>query len=752
MAKVFFFTDLSAVAIQDSGMSFGPITGSSGIDSYNLENKFSITENTPAIAVCKALLLAQEVPSNPELLNIALIPIQVNDLNNIPIKFFIYRGIKRSSLYGTDGKILTTSNMRPEKNIVDRIQQIQQKMNTENGTSIAATKRYLGCEITGDLYLEQAFFQQSSIGSAPQDPNLFHPMVVDAGFEIGKFKGGSTKAGFQIILDKIGYEPKLSDFRKQNSIQEVQALPLNATGEQRFRDRTQRERILSYMDYCAFIGNFYSNGESKMKVYASQSEDNVEIKNILNKFYNKNVIYIDIRDDYGNSYNHYFKTSDTIKLYLKNSSNQMVINEMNYYASKWPLLQLRDYQISSIGSSGNEGIQISFPMEVGDPISNYILYAYNMKMGNSIFSTLQANDSLHNERDNNKIIFNYSRSVSFKKFKVDNGKFLSNYMLLKLSNNKNEFLYNQGDRLDNVFPLHMKDILGDQNLDDGDFRVYVYSSINAPIMRKNRKAYLVNMGIAKDKENVTFFVYNSQSVKESYNGNNVDNGYQQLFNLLTPGKYSYQMYIDEFEYTSGQSLGFLSALPYRCINGANSDFMLQYFLFKKNQNTNYKALAYVKAGEGTLTDAFFEDFDAFCITNTEYREILKKVIIPGGNISNSNYQTNFVAYLEEYYDCLKFNNSLMSLTFDESTTSTTVFRYHPVYIDFTGTHLSPSDNKKYEFAKKNTNKILCRSSLLPSYYLRAVGVPTNLVSQNVIKDIKWNSIAVDMEFSTMEVV
>lgn len=747
MAKVFFFTDPNAITAQDLGSAFGPFAGSMGMDSYNLENKFSVTDNAPAIAVCKSLLLAQEVPSNSELLNIALIPIHVNDLNNIPIKFFIYRGIKRSSLYGTDGKILTTSNMRPGENIIDRIQQIQQKMNAENGTTIVASKRYLGCEVTGDLYLEQAFFQESSTGSNPQDPNLFHPMIVDAGFEIGKFKGGTTKAGFQIILDKIGYEPKLSDFRKQNDVFEVSVLPTNATGGQIFKDRIQKERILAYMDYCAFIGNFYSNGDSKIKVYSSQSEDNVEIKNILEKFYNKNTIYIDIRDDYGNSYNHYFKTSDTVKLYIKNSTNQMTINEMNYYNSKWPILQLRDYQISSAGSSGNEAIQIAFPMEVGDPVSNYILYAYNLKMGNSIFSTLQADASLHNENEDNRIIFNYSRFVSFKKFKVDNGKFLSNYILLKLSNNKNEFLYNQGDRLDNVFPLHMKDILGDENLTDGDFRVYIYSSINAPIMRKNRKAYLVNMGIAKDKENVTFFVFNSQSIKESYNGNKVDNGYQQLFNLLTPGKYSYQMYIDEFEYPSGESLGFLSALPYRCINGSSTDFMLQYFLFTKTTNLQYKALAYVKAGEGNLTDAFFEDFDAFCITHAEYKEILKKIITPNGD-----YDTNYNSYREDYYNCLRFNNSSMSFTFNEPSIDTTVFRYQPAYIDFTGTHLSPSDSKKYEFAKKNTDKILCKSSSVPSYFLRVVGVPTNLASQNTIKDIKWSSIKVDMEYSTMEVV
>lgn len=749
MAKVFFFTDPNAITSQDSSSAFGPLAGSQGMDAYNLENKFSVTDNAPAIAVCKSLLLAQEVTSNPELLNIALIPIQVNALNNIPIKFFIYRGIKRSSLYGADGKILTVSNMRSGENIIDRIQDIQQKMNNASGATTAATKKYLGCEVTGDFYLEQAFFFESNTGSNPQDPNLFHPMIVDAGFEIGKFKGGTTKAGFQIILDKIGYEPKLSDLRKQNDIFEVSSLPLNATGEQKFKDRIQKEKILAYMDYCAFVGNFYINGDSKIKVYASQSEDNVEIKDILEKFYNKNTVYIDIRDDYGNSYNHYFKTSDTVKLLMKDSSNQMVVNEMNYYNSKWPILQLRDYQVSSSGSSGNEAIQIAFPMEVGDPISNYILYAYNIKVGGSIFSTLQADAKLHNENNGNKVILNYTRFVNFKKLKVNNGKFLANYMLLKLSNNKNEFLYNQGDRLDNVFPLHMKDILGDDDLTDGDFKVYVYSSINAPIMRKNRKAYLVNMGIAKDKENVTFFVYNSQSIKESYNGNKVDNGYQQLFNLLTPGKYSYQMYIDEFEYPAGESLGFLSALPYRCINGSNSDFMLQYFLFTKSQNVNYKTLAYVKAGEGTLTDAFFEDFDAFCITHAEYKEILRKIINP---VSNTDYNTNYDYHRKDYYDCISFNNPLMSPTFNETSTNITVFKYQPAYIDFTGTHLSPSDSNKHEFTKKNTNKVLCKSSSASSYFIRVVGVPTNLATQNVIKDITWSSVKVDMEYSMMEVV
>jgi hypothetical protein len=501
------------------------------------------------------------------------------------------------------------------------------------------------------------------------------------------------------------------------------------------------------MDYCAFIGNFYNNGSSKIKVYSSQSESSVEIKDILNKFYNKNTVYIDIRDDYGNSYNHYFKVSDQVRLYMKtpSSNNEMIVNEMDYYNSRWPILQLRDYQVSSSGSSSKDGIQIAFPMQVGNPISNYILYSYNLKVGDNSFSTLQSDVKLNKVNDNGEIIFHYTYPVSFKNLMIDNGKFLSNYVLLKLSNNKNEFLYNQGDRLDNVFPLHMKDILGDDTLDDGDFRVYVYSSINAPIIRKNRKAYLANIGIAKDKYNVTFFAFNSLSIKESHNGSGLDNGYQQMFNLLPTGKFDYQMYLDEFQYTPGQSFGFLSALPYRCMNGANSEFMLQSFKFENKLSTPYNALAYIKSGEGSLTESFFADFDAFSITNSEYVDLFKKITPVGNDFS-------FEYYKDKYDEFLKFNDASISSTFNDAETNTTVFRYQPVYIDFTGTNLLPSANDQHDFTKKNTNRILCKSSTVPYYFLRVVGVPTELSAQNTVQDIRWGSIKVDMAYSTMDVV
>ncbi|UZT99324.1 hypothetical protein ODZ84_07060 [Chryseobacterium fluminis] len=749
MARIFLFTDPNAMVAQSSAEAFGPLSGSLGTDQYNLENKFSVTDNAPVFAVCKSLLLAQEDPSNPELLNIALLPITVSALNNIPVKFFIYRGIKRNSLYGADGKILTVSNMRSGKNIIERIQQIQQKMNNEAGTTMAATKKYLGCEVSGNLYLEQAFFLESNTGSTPQDPNLFHPMIVDEGFEIGKFKGGTTKAGFQIILDRIGYEPKLNDLRRSNDILQAPSLSATPTGEERFKDRVRKEKILAYMDCCAFFGNFYSNKASKIGVYSS-GEQNMEIKTVLSKFYNKNTIYIDIRDDYGNSYNHYFKTHDTVRLYMKNpsSSNQPVLTEMDYYNSKWPILQLRDYQVSSAGSSNKETIEIAFPMQLGDPFTNYILYAYNISMGKNNLSVMKSDVQLSEATKDHKVLSGYTQKVTFKNINVENGKLLSNYMLLKLSNNRNSYDHYRNGDFNNVFPLHMKDILGDDDLADGDFRVYVYSSINAPIMRKNKKAYLANIGIAKDKDNVTFFTFNSQTVKDRNVNDSVDKKYQKLFNLLPTGTFQYQMYIDEFEYQAGESLGFLSALPFRCINDGQAEYLLQRFLVEKG-TASYKALAYVKAGEGNMTDAFFADFDAFCITNQEYRDLLKEVIRPS---NSSDYEANFPTYLENYYNCLAFNNSSLSETFTDNAANTTVFRYQPVYIDFAGTFLKlvPKPDE-VQITRKNslTKKVLCTNSNITYYYLSVFGLPVN--TQNTLENLKWDSLQINMVFNTMRV-
>lgn len=711
MGKQFFFTDHNAITgTQGNNDAYGALAAAGGQDRFQLENKFTVNANASAIAICKSLLIAQEDSSDAALLNIALLPLETSSFQNIPVKFIIYRGISKASLYGSDNKIITNfTGWKNEQNILYRIKQIQDEINTKNSQSVEATKKYLGCHITQDLYLEQSYFIENSALNGLSATDVFHPIVVDAGFEIGKFKGGTTKAGIQVVLDRIGYEPKLADLRKSGDIFELPTLPPIALAEAIFKDRYRREKILAYMDYTALLGVQYNNAVSKVTNYTVSAGQDIstDIVTVLDKFYNKNTVYFDIRDDYGYSYNHQIDTSDIVKISMKNpgSGTTYVVNDFNYYNSKWPILQLRDYQVSTTAVS-SESINISFPILNGDPVFDYYVYSYTKDIGKK-FSRLKTNDELSKGTGTAVMLLDYSNSVTFTNKANSSGIFVSNYFLLKLSSGK--FL--SDNPMSGIFPLHMNTLLGDDNLSDGDFKVYTYSSINVPLIRKkSTNVYLAEIGIAKDKHNVTFFSYEANSVKSD------EKSLFPSLKLITTGNFKYQAYLSEFQYQPNQTLGFLTALPYRFLNSSGvTDYDLKEFSLKEdNSDVLTKVLSYVKVGDGLKTDNFFKNFDAIALANSEYRTILNIMI---GATNPTDYETNFDAYFTKYIKRINFSSNDLSETF--ASDDHTILRYFPAFLQ-----ISPGEmtNKKggTDLYSVRTDRMLLK------VYSKETEVDTNL--------------------------
>ena len=105
MSKIHFFTNENSIqSNQLAEQAFGELNDVGTTERYNLENKFSIVADAPVYAITKSLVLAIPASNNPLLLNIALLPLNTYT-SGFPIKMFIYRGIKKSSLINNAGKI-----------------------------------------------------------------------------------------------------------------------------------------------------------------------------------------------------------------------------------------------------------------------------------------------------------------------------------------------------------------------------------------------------------------------------------------------------------------------------------------------------------------------------------------------------------------------------------------------------------------------------------------------------------------------
>lgn len=503
-------------------MSFGDIMDLGNIERYNLENKFNLSENASAFSICKSLILYLDDESQSDLINAVLLPIDPI-LNGLPIKFFIYRGILKSSILTTENKIITDYSNWSSNNIIKIIIDIQNKINSENNETNEANSHALGIQysnLNSDFFIEKLFFNTE---------DEFHPLIVGSGCEIGKFKGGITLGGIQVVLDKIGSELTLGIARKSSHIFEINKLPIlpnqlsDSEFQQVFQNRLEKDVILTYLDITAFYGLCKSNS---IKIGGL---NNLNDDSFLNYFYNKNKTYIDLRGDWGNSYNLFFKYINTLSIsYQKDNEGNNIFNDVNYY-QKWPIICF-----DSITTNLNK-LCLKTPLDSGYPqTENYILtYTLNL---NTKKGKNNKDLSISDLGISDNIQFYESEKIDFQIWKYSDNKIGSNYILLKLYSGNEHNINNQNGFLNNYFSLKMKNIFDDEIQTAGQFQLYNYSSLNFPILKDTLSGdlFVTSGGIINDNVNVYLFL-NKQNKINKVNKEIINFEYA----FLPSGKYSF---------------------------------------------------------------------------------------------------------------------------------------------------------------------------------------------------------------------
>ena len=348
----YFFTDISRLSSQTTGSEFGPagVTSSPIHDKYRVTSLHKASANTLAYAVCKSILFVQENSSNANLVNIVLKPLEQPPFNLPKVKFYIYKGVKKSSLI--DG-----NNIATDTDLYDSIILDYAALNTGATT---APKEILG--ITASV------LTTDSISSVFNEANFDHQLpVVKAGDSIGMFDKDGF--GFEIHLEAFGFEPTIAEARTHENTILVPQLPSTPTQAEFFEHWHDKEVILNYLDPCAYWGSFFELG---IKVFsgttaALKKESNL-VTEVLAKFTNKNKVYIDIRNEFNFSIN-YFKnygtsaTNNTTDVKLTKGSS--VQTTVDYYGNNWPILILDGTGFGTT-SNNHQVLGISLPCGNGD--------------------------------------------------------------------------------------------------------------------------------------------------------------------------------------------------------------------------------------------------------------------------------------------------------------------------------------------------------------------------------------------------
>lgn len=377
MSKFYFYTDINQVSAQAAADAFGP-DPSNPTTRFNISNKFSGTD-ARAYAVCDGdIVLIDDVIDDqnqviPDQINLVLKPFHQpkQDLGHILV--YVYRGIKKSSLIDTTASPaiikpydnnVATEKIKLRKIIYDNYQRL---LNQPNSTYPPDPEARM-------------FFANESAGSATPLIKSFYKtgesqfQRVKAGDVIGIF---DSVFGFDIVVEEIGYDPDVAFARKSHfyiDVSTYQSTP-QAT---RFQNNNAREVILRYIDPCAFFGSFYHHKlflQTTDSQTGNDSDEKLTDQEVYEKllegpsqnhyFFNRNVIYLDIRNELNYSIDYFenYGTNSGRNIFLS-FDNTTLPAAVDYYNELWPLKRifLSDFVGGNPNNTGNENqFYLNFP-------------------------------------------------------------------------------------------------------------------------------------------------------------------------------------------------------------------------------------------------------------------------------------------------------------------------------------------------------------------------------------------------------
>jgi hypothetical protein len=284
----FVFTDFATLVAQPSAnKSFGPIDSGH----FRITSLFTAATAPKAYAVTSGVVMVQVVDANR--VNLILRPMRQPGLGMTPVKYYIYRGLRKDDFFNA-----ANTEVRPAagaKEFIARIWPVFIAQNVMPTPPFPA--RALGWDPPNQnptAKIDEYFFATGS--------NFQYALVKAGEYMADFYHTGGNEFGFEIVLEEGTAQPTISNVQLADYVIDVSGL-LENTDAQKLTKRLAREEILNYLDPAAFYGMHF-NGTVRRKPSGTWTGQNI-VTNIVNKFFSKRAVYVDIRNENGNSYNFY---------------------------------------------------------------------------------------------------------------------------------------------------------------------------------------------------------------------------------------------------------------------------------------------------------------------------------------------------------------------------------------------------------------------------------------------------------------
>ncbi|HYG16050.1 MAG TPA: hypothetical protein VEC12_09875 [Bacteroidia bacterium] len=505
-----FFTEHQSIKLNDqvAGEGFGAIDA----NRFRVNNLFTSAAALKAFAVTSGRIMVQSASGVTNTLNLVLKPdSQPSDLGLPKIDYIIYKGIDETSIMNIATKIIKPTS---EKN-TDLTSKIQADRTTFNQLTG-------GTDVTVDASEALGYIQPANIVLADTIDSIFYNqditlVSVKEQDYLGDFNI-SGKIGIMIVFEKIGFQLKFEHVLQIDTIL-THTLPANPTAAQTFRHKHDKEEVLAFMDSAAFYGALCQTGFSVYNGSSFEFKDNTELDylydNIIKKHLSKNKLYLDIRNEYYDSFNYYENYSDTIKWSL-DATNTLV--DVNYYrANGWPLLMINDDPANPNDvefTSGNTDklIKLAFPQ--GDNLQPTVYLKKALIKPNAPETDTYKKFSSTNLNDTNNFTYMHE---SLSCIKNNAGNIISNYYQIHYikradSAEENNSLMGKSLRrrrsvLDNLFPIFNVNLPFAASATPVS-NIKIFEQVNFVDKEHiNQTQFVTNIGLATDANYKAFVSY-----------------------------------------------------------------------------------------------------------------------------------------------------------------------------------------------------------------------------------------------------
>jgi hypothetical protein len=357
-----YFIEHTNLPQQDASDTFG-VVSSDPTNKFNITSRFQLTNQAKAFACQDGMMIVQQSDVDTSLVNIIIKPIENLKVNLNNIKYFVYRGILKSSLIIDDDTIVTEASTNNE--FIARLWQDHNHFKTEfnlpNLTN--PTPKVFGYDnsLSVSLNIEKIY------GNSQEDTQS---LLVKQGEWFGDF-ATTHKIGIEIFTSNERTTIDLTYLRKEKH-------QIDTTGLTNLELRAKKEEILSFIDPASFWGLHYDYGvkvstfSGGQKTTEKKKQDDL-FNLLIDNFYTKSRVYLDVRSEFGYSYNFYQNYNDDTSKNIKvgNSTITPIAENYGMLGFGWPIIAIDN----PINTSNNFN-DVIFQLRIDDNIKPILFIEY----------------------------------------------------------------------------------------------------------------------------------------------------------------------------------------------------------------------------------------------------------------------------------------------------------------------------------------------------------------------------------------